>query len=171
MDKLGLILNRGGLFLLCILLCSFGNMAYAKKFSVPLSLDYSMDVVDHSVTVTTLEVTAQATLKQVKLTVTPYKNIELLSVVREASFDEVVMGQVVRFKVKTRRVDETNVAYLAVNLQSTNKKGDVRTSVVTIRYGEVKQPIQEPVHKSVTALPGSDQPRQEPLIRMPASPR
>jgi len=106
-------------------------------------------------------------MKQVKITVSPYKNIELLSVNQDAIFNDVVVGQVLRFKVQTRRKSNTEVGYLTVGLHAFSNN-NARQSIMTLRYGEVQQPN---IHKSVVATPGDSRSAQERTIKMPASPR
>jgi len=118
MDKKGCIVNSLGRLLLCIVLCLFAMTAYAKKTSVPLQLNHTIELIENRLTETTLKVTVLAPMKQVKITVSSYKNIELLSADKEATFHEVVVGQVLHFKVQTRRSNNAEVGYLSVGLHA-----------------------------------------------------
>ncbi len=155
-----------GTILMSLVLCLFTSLAYAKKSSVPLQLDYIIESTENNVTTTLLEVTALTSLQQVKITVAPYKNMELLSVEKETTFNEVVKGQILRFKIQTRRNNNADVAYLSVGLHAFRENDSARHSMLSIRYGEIQQV--EAVYKSVAAPPGSG-PMQERTIKMPAS--
>ncbi|VAW83799.1 hypothetical protein MNBD_GAMMA16-1304 [hydrothermal vent metagenome] len=169
MNKRKYIVNSSGKLLLCIVLCLFAITTYAKKTSVPLQLSHTIELIANSITETTLKVTVLAPMKQVKITVSPYRNIELLSVNKDATFNEVVVGQVLRFKVQTRRNNNAEVGYLAIGLHAFSSNNNVRQSIITLRYGEKKE--QANIHKGVVAIPGNSRSAQERTIKMPASPR
>ncbi len=168
MDKKRRIVNSVGKLLLCIVLCLFATTVYAKKMSLPLQLNHTIESIDNNLTETTLKVTVLASIKQVKITVSPYRNIELLSANKDATFSEVVAGQVLHFKVQTRRSNNAEVGYLSVGLHVFSNHSTARHSMTTLRYGEPKQ---LDIQKSVVAVPGDNRPAQERTIKMLASPR
>lgn len=156
-----------GIFLMCLVMVCAMPLAVSAKPTAPVAIEYSVpkNVQTGDEVSTTIRVVAQADLEGLKISVSPYEGLVLLSNKEEASFLTIKRGEAREFEV-TIQLTDPEVGYLSV-FATTITTTDTRTKSIAIRYGTAGPEKNQKLRSNnlVKTQKGED------LILLPGDPR
>lgn len=148
-----------------LMILSFPSMANAKP-SAPIDVDNITPKIIrigeevHSV----LRFTAKTDLRHVKISLSPYSGVVLLSSKRHAEFTDLKRNHPRKIKIRIRLTEETG--YLSVFATTTDMAGNTRTRSVAIHYTSMVE-----ARNNRPSRQTSKNTAEERLILLPGSPR
>lgn len=155
----------------CFLIACATPPSVSAKPSAPVAIksDAPKNITTNNQFTTTLTFTAQANLTKLELSLSPYKNIELVSQNNTAEFYDINADETRTLEITLRLL--APVGYLSVFATTTDTHGNKRTEAKALKFGEHPATPSRSLSNQKSNGDGVGGVNEERLILMPAEPR